>query len=89
VLIKRDVAPITICKSEVTPEVKNNLSLSLIVVQIMINSALERQTKSINEMMCRLIEESDEKKIIDPNVNASSSSGKRHALGLGRNGLAV
>jgi hypothetical protein len=39
----------------------------------MINSALERQVKSSNEMMHRLIEESDGKKFVDPNVHASSS----------------
>jgi hypothetical protein len=40
----------------------------------MINSALERQAKSSNKLMCRLIEEQDEKKLVDSNVHASSSS---------------
>jgi hypothetical protein len=73
-LVKRDATPITIRKSEVTPEVKNNPSLSLNDVQVMINSALERQAKSSNEMMRRWIEERDVKKFVAPNVNASSSS---------------
>jgi hypothetical protein len=40
----------------------------------MINSALERQAKSSNKLMCRLIEERDGKKLVDSNVHASSSS---------------
>jgi hypothetical protein len=69
-LIESDATPITIYKSEV----KNNLSISLDDIQIMINYVLEKQGKSSNEMIHRLIEERW-KKIIDPNVNASSSSG--------------
>jgi hypothetical protein len=38
----------------------------------MINSALERQAKSIDELLCRLIEEQDGKKHCDDNVNPSS-----------------
>jgi hypothetical protein len=49
-------------------------SLSLDDVQVMINSALERQAKSSNEMMRRLIWERDGKKFVDPNAHASSSS---------------
>jgi hypothetical protein len=71
--VQRDATPINICKSEVTPEVRPNPSLSLDDVQIMINSALERQTKSGNEMMRRLIEERDGKKFVDHDVHASSS----------------
>jgi hypothetical protein len=40
----------------------------------MINSALERQAKSSDELMRRLIEELDGKKLVDSNVNPSSSS---------------
>jgi hypothetical protein len=40
----------------------------------MINSVLERQSKSSNELMCRLIEERDGKKLDGYNVNHSSSS---------------
>jgi hypothetical protein len=63
-LVKRDAMSITICKSEVTPEVKNNPSLSLYDVRVKINSTLERQAKSSNEMMRRLIEERDGKKLL-------------------------
>jgi hypothetical protein len=61
-------------KSVVTPEVWSNPSLSLDDVQVMINSALERQVKRRNEMMHRLIEERDGNKFVDPNVHVSSSS---------------
>jgi hypothetical protein len=40
----------------------------------MINSTLERQAKSTDELLCRLIEEQDGKNHSDPNVNPSSSS---------------
>jgi hypothetical protein len=73
-LIMRDVSPITIFKCEVTPEVKSNPSLTLDDVQVLINFALERQVKSSNGMMHRLIEERDGKKFIDPNVHDFSSS---------------
>jgi hypothetical protein len=39
-----------------------------------INSALERQAKSTDELMRRLIEEQDGKKLADSNVNPSFSS---------------
>jgi hypothetical protein len=39
----------------------------------MINSALERQAKRSDELMRRLIEEWDGKKLVDSNVNHSSS----------------
>jgi hypothetical protein len=39
----------------------------------MINSALERQVKSSDELMCRLIEERDGRKLVDSNVTPSSS----------------
>jgi hypothetical protein len=73
-LIQRDEALINFRKSVVTPEVRSNPSLSLDDVQVMINSALERQAKRRNEMMHRLIEERDGKKFVDPNVHVSSSS---------------
>jgi hypothetical protein len=40
----------------------------------MINSVLERQAKSSDELVRRLIEELDGKKLVDSNVNPSSSS---------------
>jgi hypothetical protein len=53
--------PIVFTKPEVIPEVWPNLSPSLNDVQNMINSALERQAKSIDELLRRLIEEWDGK----------------------------
>jgi hypothetical protein len=58
----------------VTPEVQPNQSLSLDDVQSMINYVLKRQAKSSDELMCRLIEEHDGKKLIDSTANPSSSS---------------
>jgi hypothetical protein len=40
----------------------------------MINSALERQARSTDELMCRLIEERDGKRLSISSVNPSSSS---------------
>jgi hypothetical protein len=40
----------------------------------MINTALVRQVKSADELLCRLIEEWDEKKLDATSVNHSSSS---------------
>jgi hypothetical protein len=40
----------------------------------MINSALERQVKSSDKLMRRLIEEREEKKLADSNINPPSSS---------------
>jgi hypothetical protein len=73
-LIQKDATPINIRKSEVTREVWSNPSLSLDDVQVMINSALERQAKSSNELMSRMIEERNRKKLVDSSVHASSSS---------------
>jgi hypothetical protein len=58
-LVLQDTVLIIIRKAKVTPEVPPNPSLSLNDVQSIINSALERQVKSSNELMCRLIEERD------------------------------
>jgi hypothetical protein len=52
----------------------DNPLLSLNDIQYMINSMLERQVKSNNELMHRLIEERDGKKLVDSNVNPSYSS---------------
>jgi hypothetical protein len=67
-------ASIIFTKSEVIHKVRPNPSPSLNDVQIMINSALERQAKSTDELLCRLIEERDRKKYSDANVNSSSSN---------------
>jgi hypothetical protein len=57
---------------EVIPEVRPNPSPSLNDVQNMINYALERQASSTDELLRRLIEERDEKKHNNSNVNPSS-----------------
>jgi hypothetical protein len=72
-LVLKDTSSIIIHKAEVTPEVRSNPLLSLDDVQSMINSALERQTKSSNKLVRRLIDERDRKKLVDSNVNPSSS----------------
>jgi hypothetical protein len=43
-------------KHEVIPKVRSHPSPSRNDIQSMINSTLERQAKSIDELMCRLIE---------------------------------
>jgi hypothetical protein len=70
----KDTTPIVFTKHEVTPEVRPNPSPSLNDVQNMINSALERQAKSTNELLRRLIEEWDRKKLDTTSVNPSSST---------------
>jgi hypothetical protein len=72
-LVLKDTSSIIIHKAEVTPEVRSNPLLSLDDVQSMINSALERQTKICNKLVRRLIDERDRKKLVDSNVNPSSS----------------
>jgi hypothetical protein len=72
-LVLKDTSPIIIRKAEVTLEVWFNPSLSLDDVQSMNNSTLERQVKSSDELVCRLIEEWDGKKLVNSNVNHSSS----------------
>jgi hypothetical protein len=62
--VLKDTTPIIICKAKVTPEVRLKPSLSLDDVQSMINSALERQAKSNDELVCRLIEEWDGKNLL-------------------------
>jgi hypothetical protein len=54
------------------PKVRPNPLPSLNDVQNMINSALERQAKSTDELLRRLIEEQDGKKHSDANVNPSA-----------------
>jgi hypothetical protein len=72
--ILKDATTIIIHKAEVTPEVRPNPSLSLDDVQSMINYVLERQAKSTDELMHRLIEERDGKKLTYSNINPSSFS---------------
>jgi hypothetical protein len=70
--ILKDTTPIIFTKPEIIPEVRPNPSPSLNDVQNMINSALERQAKSTDELLRRLIEEWDGKKHSDANINPSS-----------------
>jgi hypothetical protein len=72
--ILKDTTPIIIHKAEVTSEVWPNPLPSLNDVQSMTNSALERQVKSTNELLRRLIEEWEGKKLDNSSVNPSSSS---------------
>jgi hypothetical protein len=72
--VLKDTTPIIFTMPKVTPEVWPNLSPSLNDIQNMISSILERQAKSIDELLRRLIEERDGKKHSDANVNPSSST---------------
>jgi hypothetical protein len=56
------------------PKVRPNPSPSLNDVQNMINSALERQAKSTDELLRRLIVERDGKKLDTTSANPSSST---------------
>jgi hypothetical protein len=67
-----DTTPIIFHKHELIPEVWPDPSPSHNDIQSMINFALERQAKSINELLCMLIEEWDGKKLYNLNVNPSS-----------------
>jgi hypothetical protein len=55
------------------PKVRPNPSPSLNDVQNMINSVLERQAKSTDELLRRLIVEQDGKKLDTTSANPSSS----------------
>jgi hypothetical protein len=54
--VLKDTTPIIFNRPEVIPEVRPSPSLSHNDVQVMINSALERQAKSTDELLRRLIE---------------------------------
>jgi hypothetical protein len=62
--VLKDTTPIVFTKPKLIPEVWPNLLSSLNDVQNMINSALERQAKSTDELLRRLIEERDGKNIL-------------------------
>jgi recombination DNA repair RAD52 pathway protein len=72
--VLRDTTPIVFNKPEVKPEVQSNPSPSHNDNQSIINSALERQAKSSDELLCRLVEERDGKKLDTASVNISSST---------------
>jgi hypothetical protein len=73
-IVLKDTTPTVFTKPEVIPKVRPNPSPSLNDVQNMINSTLERQDKSTDELLHRLIVERDRKKYSDANVNPSSST---------------
>jgi hypothetical protein len=72
--VLRNTTPIIFHKAEVTPELQPNPSPSRNDIQSMINSTLDRQAKSTNGLLRRLIEERDGKKPDNIHVNPSSSS---------------
>jgi hypothetical protein len=72
-IILWDTTTIVFNKPEVIPEVRPDPSPSRNDIQAMINSALERQAKSTDELFRRLIEERDEKKFDATMVNPSST----------------
>jgi hypothetical protein len=67
-----DTTPVVFNKPEVILEVRPDPSSSHNDIQFMIDSALERQAKSTDELLCRLIEERDRKKLDATSVNPSS-----------------
>jgi hypothetical protein len=72
--VLRDTTPIVFHKPEVIPEVRPDPSPSRNDIKVMINFALERQTKSTDELLRRLINERDGKKPDATKVNPSSST---------------
>jgi hypothetical protein len=72
--ILKDTTPIVFNKYEVIPEVRLDPSPSHNDIQSMINSALERQAKSTDELLRRLITEWDGKKLDATSANPSSST---------------
>jgi hypothetical protein len=63
-IILWDTTTIVFNKPEVIPEVRPDPSPSRNDIQAMINSALERQAKSTDELFRRLIEERDEQNLM-------------------------
>jgi hypothetical protein len=62
--VLQDTTLIVFNKPEVTPKVRPDLSPSHNDIQSMIHTALERQAKSTNELLRRLIEERDGKNLL-------------------------
>jgi hypothetical protein len=73
-IVLKDTMLIIFNKLEVIPEVRPDPSPSCNDIQSLINSALERQAKSIDELLRRLIEERDGKNFDATSVNPSSTS---------------
>jgi hypothetical protein len=72
--VLKDTTPIVFTKPEVLVVVRPNTLPSLNDVQNIINSALERQATSTDELLRRLTEERDRKKPDATNANSSSST---------------
>jgi hypothetical protein len=73
-IVLRDTTPIVFNKPEIIPEVRPDPSPTRNDIQGMINYVLERQSKSTNELLHRLIEEWDGKKFDATSVNHFSST---------------
>jgi hypothetical protein len=72
--VLRDTTPIVFHKPDVIPMVRPDPSPSRNDIEFMIDSAIERQAKSTDELLHRLTEERDVKKLDATNVNPFSSS---------------
>jgi hypothetical protein len=72
--VPKDTTLIFFHKPEVIPEVWPDPSPSHNDIQSMINSTLDRQAKSTDELLRRLIEERDRKTLDATSVNPSSST---------------
>jgi hypothetical protein len=71
--VLNDTTPIIFHRPKVIHEVRPDPSPSRNDIQSIINSALERQAKSTDDLLHRLIEEWDVKKLDNTSVNRSSS----------------
>jgi hypothetical protein len=72
--VLRDTTLIIFNKPEVIPEVRPDPSPSRNDIQAMINSVLKRQAKDTDELLRRLVEERDRKKLNTTSVNPFSST---------------
>jgi hypothetical protein len=72
--VLQDTIPIVFNKHDITTEVRPKPSSSRNHIQSMINSALEMQANSTHELLRRLVEERDRKKLDTTSVNPSSST---------------
>jgi hypothetical protein len=72
--VLKDTTSIIFTKPKVITKIRPNPSPSFNDAQNKINSALERQAKSTDELLCRLIEERDGKKLDATSANHFSST---------------
>jgi hypothetical protein len=72
--VLKDTMPIIFNKPKVIPDVRPDPSPSRNDIQVMINSSLERQAKSTDELLRRLIEEWDGKELDATSASPSSST---------------